>query len=59
MDDQRTMQRFLFVQHQEFRLKNGPAVYGPVGPFSRVLSWSRLGVFAPIICDLARLILAA
>lgn len=54
VDDRRVLSGILHVLRNGLRWRDAPAVYGPPKTLhSRVVRWSRLGVFARLVRDLA------
>ncbi len=55
VDDRRVLSGILHVLRNGLRWQDAPAVYGPHKTlYNRFARWSRLGVFARIVRDLAR-----
>jgi transposase len=54
VDDKRVLSGIIFINRNGLRWRDAPAVYGPHKTlYNRWVRWSRLGVFARILTELA------
>jgi transposase len=54
VDDRRVLSGIIFINRNGLRWRNAPAAYGPPKTlYNRWVRWSRLGVFARILTELA------
>jgi transposase len=54
VDDQRVLSGIIFVNRNGLRWRDAPAAYGPPKTlYNRWLRWSRMGVFARMLLELA------
>lgn len=54
VDDRRVLSGIIFIQRNGLMWKHAPAAYGPVKTlYNRWKRWSRMGVFATIMTELA------
>ena len=55
VDDRRVLSGIIFINRNGLRWRDAPAAYGPPKTlYNRFSRWSRLGVFARILMELAR-----
>ena len=56
VDDRRVLSGIIFVNRNGLRWRDAPAAYGPPKTlYNRWLRWSRMGVFARMLLELAHL----
>ena len=54
VDDQQVLSGIIFVNRNGLRWRDAPSVYGPAKTlYNRWLRWSRMGVFARMLIELA------
>ena len=54
VDDRRVLSGIIFINRNGLRWRDAPAAYGPAKTlYNRWVRWSRLGVFARILTELA------
>lgn len=54
VDDRRVLSGIIFINRNGLRWRDAPSAYGPPKTlYNRWVRWSRLGVFARILADLA------
>ena len=55
VDDKRVLSGIIFINRNGLRWRDAPSAYGPHKTlYNRFVRWSRLGVFARILFELAR-----
>jgi transposase len=55
VDDRRVLSGIIFVNRNGLRWRDAPAAYGPAKTlYNRWLRWSRMGVFARMLIELAK-----
>ncbi len=55
VDDRRVLSGIIYIQKNGLQWKDAPSVYGPPKTlYNRFVRWSRMGVFARILAELAR-----
>ena len=55
VDDKRVLSGIIFINRNGLRWRDAPAAYGPAKTlYNRWVRWSRLGVFARILIELAK-----
>jgi len=54
VDDRKVLSGIIFINRNGLRWRDAPAVYGPAKTlYNRWVRWSRMGVFARMLTDLA------
>jgi len=55
VDDRRVLSGIIYIQKNGLQWKDAPSIYGPPKTlYNRFVRWSRMGVFARILAELAR-----